>query len=42
MKKKNETEIEKVILMMMTEIKPRGNEDDRKGKMKNKGMLDEN
>jgi hypothetical protein len=40
--KKEETELKKVILMTMIEKKTRGNEDKRKGKMKNKRMLDGN
>jgi len=40
MKNKEETELKKVILMTTVEKKTRGNVDERKGKMKNKRMLD--
>jgi len=42
MKKKEETELKKVILMARIETKTRGNKDKRKGKMKNKRMLEGN
>jgi hypothetical protein len=42
MRKIEETEINKVILMTVIETKTRGNEDKRKVKMKNKRMLDGN
>jgi hypothetical protein len=40
--KKEETELKKVMLMIKIEKKTRGNKDKRKGKMKNKRMLDGN
>jgi len=40
MKKKEETVLKEVILMAMIEMKTRGNKDKRKGKMKNKRMLE--